>query len=118
MIQLAVVYRTDAGETFVGIFNEDGDVEEFMQFVADKNFDALDLDKFGICEYQTSEESDFRLDMIAQVQVMINPKHSVDGKLDCTAEEFINDPEREPDSFKVMYRGVLAQMVGEADTLH
>lgn len=110
MVQLAVVYRTDEGKTFVALFNDEGDVGDFMEFTSDRTFDSLDLDKFGICKFQNSDESDFRLDMLAQVQVMINPKHTKDGENSCTTEKFMDDPEREPDSFKIMYQGIIDQM--------
>ena len=118
MIELAVVYRTSEGKTFIGIFNEEGDVEEFEEFASEKSFEFLGVDEFGICERKDSDTADFRLDVLAQVQVKLNPKLTEDGESYCTVEEFLEDPEREPDAFKIMYKGFLSQLIEEHKTLH
>ena len=119
MIEIVLVYRTKAGKAFLGFFDEDGDITEFREFDHEAQLDSLELDKFGICEFHHTGGDSFKIDMIAQIQVMLNPEHAEVGEnLDCTAEEFIDDPKREPDSFKVMYQGILQQMAQEATIVH
>lgn len=119
MIQLVVVYRTKARGAFLGFFDEDGDVTEFREFDHGPELDGLELDKFGICEFYDTGDDTFKIDMIAQVQVMLNPEHAEVGEdLNCTAEEFMNDPKREPDSFRIMYQGILQQMAREERVVH
>ena len=101
---LALVFRTEDGNTYVGMFDETGDIEVFAPFTSDKSFDILALDCFGICEYSESDQSDFTLKLLGEIQVKIVGD---DEGVEATAKNFVEDPERKDTAFRELYEFVL-----------
>ena len=101
-MKLALVYVTAAGVSNVGFFDENGDINSWHAFQSNTPFEAQD-DMFIICEHKESEESDFILSPLGQIQVTLN-----DGSQSkCTIEEFIADPHRDPGAYQVIYESAL-----------
>ena len=103
MSKLALVYLDGNGDSFVGIFNDEGNITEFHPFSSDKSFSELGDNRLGICKFTPTSESGFSLDVLAMVEVSVRPTKEGDDPSYCTAEEFVNDPERDEDAFKVIF---------------
>ena len=112
MPQLALVFIGNDGITYVGIFEEDGDIKEFVPFHSDRPFEGITKDQLAICEYGESDVSDFTLNMVAQIQLYLREKEPGEQP---NAQAFIEDTEKGPDAYKIIYQSALKEIGQEEE---